>query len=90
MPFSLQMMAKLARRLNRSNINVILSQSASWANLTSALKTLQVSRAMPYAMTTPRLCSLGEESSHRFRSLRHVPARAILLSSLPNVHQGIA
>ena len=45
MPFFFQMMAKLARRLNHSNINVILSQSASWANLTSALRTLQEKKA---------------------------------------------
>ncbi len=36
------MMAKLAKRLNESNINIILTQSASMANLTSALKTLRV------------------------------------------------
>lgn len=36
------MMAKLAKRLNESNINVILTQSASQVNLTSALHTLQV------------------------------------------------
>lgn len=35
-------MAKLARHLNESNINVILTQSASWLNLTSALKNLRV------------------------------------------------
>ena len=38
----LKMMAKLAKRLNESDINVILTQSASTANLTSALKTLRV------------------------------------------------
>jgi endonuclease III-like uncharacterized protein len=37
------MMAKLAKRLNEANINVIFTQSASWVNLTSALKTLRVS-----------------------------------------------
>jgi endonuclease III-like uncharacterized protein len=36
------MMAQLAKRLNESNINVILTQSASWFNLTSALQTLRV------------------------------------------------
>jgi len=36
------MMAHLAKQLNRSNINVLLSQSASRFNLTSALYTLQV------------------------------------------------
>jgi hypothetical protein len=36
------MMAKLAKRLNESDINVILTQSASMANLTSALETLRV------------------------------------------------
>ncbi len=39
---NLKMMAKLAKRLNESDINVILTQSASMANLTSALKTLRV------------------------------------------------
>jgi endonuclease III-like uncharacterized protein len=36
------MVAQLAKRLNESDINVILTQSASWGNLTSALKTLRV------------------------------------------------
>jgi endonuclease III-like uncharacterized protein len=36
------MMAQLAKRFNESNINVILTQSASMKNLTSALRTLQV------------------------------------------------
>jgi hypothetical protein len=36
------MMAKLAERLNESSINVLITQSASWVNLTSALKALQV------------------------------------------------
>ena len=35
-------MAKLAKCLNESNINVILTQSASMSNLTSVLKTLRV------------------------------------------------
>lgn len=35
-------MAKLAKRLNESDINVILTQSASMSNLTSALETLRV------------------------------------------------
>ncbi|CAF0871402.1 unnamed protein product [Adineta ricciae] len=39
------MMAKLAKRLNESNIEVILTQSASTANLTSALVTLQEKKA---------------------------------------------
>ncbi|CAF4323729.1 unnamed protein product, partial [Rotaria sordida] len=39
------MMAKLAKHLNESNINVILTQSASWLNLTSALKNLQEKKA---------------------------------------------
>jgi hypothetical protein len=39
---NLKMMAKLAKYLNESNINVILTQSASMTNLTSALKTLRV------------------------------------------------
>ncbi|UJR14921.1 hypothetical protein I4U23_001903 [Adineta vaga] len=39
------MMAKLAKRLNESNIEVILTQSASTANLTSALETLQERKA---------------------------------------------
>jgi len=37
-------MAKLAKCLNESSINVILSQSASMANLTSALQTLRVTK----------------------------------------------
>ncbi|CAF1614382.1 unnamed protein product, partial [Rotaria sp. Silwood1] len=39
------MMAKLAKHLNESNINVILTQSASWLNLTSALQNLQEKKA---------------------------------------------
>ncbi|CAF3671346.1 unnamed protein product [Rotaria sp. Silwood1] len=39
------MMAKLAKRLNESNINVILTQSASMTNLTSALQTLREKKA---------------------------------------------
>ncbi|CAF3763691.1 unnamed protein product [Rotaria socialis] len=39
------MMAKLAKRLNESNINIILTQSASMANLTSALQTLREKKA---------------------------------------------
>ncbi|CAF3315767.1 unnamed protein product [Rotaria sp. Silwood2] len=35
------MMAKLAKSLNESNINVLLTQSASWFNLTSALQNLR-------------------------------------------------
>ncbi|CAF2579887.1 unnamed protein product [Rotaria sp. Silwood2] len=39
------MMAKLAKRLNESNINVILTQSASMTNLTSALQTIREKKA---------------------------------------------
>ncbi|CAF1559290.1 unnamed protein product [Rotaria magnacalcarata] len=39
------MMAKLAKRLNESNINIILTQSASMINLTSALQTLREKKA---------------------------------------------
>ncbi|CAF0736219.1 unnamed protein product [Adineta steineri] len=39
------MMAKLAKRLNESNVNVVLTQSASWVNLTSALQTLREKKA---------------------------------------------
>ncbi|CAF2702261.1 unnamed protein product [Rotaria sp. Silwood2] len=38
------MMAKLAKSLNESNINVLLTQSASWFNLTSALQNLRKAR----------------------------------------------
>ncbi len=47
------MTAKLAKRLNESDINVILTQSASMANLTSALKTLRV-----YLFSSIRIISL--------------------------------
>ncbi|CAF1393101.1 unnamed protein product [Adineta steineri] len=39
------MMARLAKRLNESDINVMLTQSASMANLTSALETLRGKKA---------------------------------------------
>lgn len=45
-------MAKLAKRLNESNINIILTQSASMTNLTSALQTLRV-YSLTFSMENP-------------------------------------
>ena len=80
-------MAKLARRLNESNVNVILTQSASMLNLTSALRTLQVDRSTHVSRSTVSF-ALGEEGSHRVRELRHVVARELLLRGSPDVRRG--
>lgn len=83
------MMAKLAKRLNESNINVILTQSASWVNLTSALNTLRVRRYFfvfcHHHEKSPIILILGEKGSRCLRAFRHVVTRAILLPSVSNV-----
>ena len=61
------MMAQLAKRLNESNINVVLTQSASMMNLTSALRTLQVNVADLLGDLFRCEGILGEEGSYRFR-----------------------
>ncbi len=81
---NLKMMAKLAKRLNESDINVILTQSASMANLTSALKTLRV-----YWLNSNHLREfvlfLGKKGSNCFRQFRYLNTCFILLWSLSNI-----
>lgn len=58
------MMAKLAKCLNESNINVILTQSASMTNLTAALKNLRVEIfALRIVSHSNARFHLGKESS---------------------------
>jgi hypothetical protein len=62
------MMAQLAKRLNESHINVVLTQSASMMNLTSALRTLQVNLSCIFSDVSFEVkWVLGEEGPYRFR-----------------------
>ena len=67
--FRIQMVAQLAKRLNESNINIILTQSASWVNLTSALQTLRVGVCHLSKIFDRMQCDidLGEKSSDCIR-----------------------
>ena len=62
------MVAQLAKRLSESNINIILTQSASWVNLTSVLQTLRVGidSSFPSMDLNTIGIVLGKESSNCF------------------------
>ena len=57
------MMAKLAKKLNESNINVILTQSASMMNLTSGLRTLQVRSSFLFVDSFRHGCLFKEKKA---------------------------